>query len=107
MAVTLLGMVMEVRPVQPEKALLPIYVTLLGMFVFTHPAISVFVDVSIIALHASRESYLLFPLSTTRDVKPAQPEKTPVPIVVTLLGMKTDGRLAQPEKAELSMMVTL
>ena len=31
MLVTLLGIVMEVRLVQPEKALLPIVVTLFGM----------------------------------------------------------------------------
>ncbi len=37
MLVTLLGMVTEVRPLQPEKALFPMLVTLLGMEVFLHP----------------------------------------------------------------------
>ena len=48
--VTLEGMVIEVRPLQPEKAQPTIDVTLEGMTVFLHPAISAFVDVSIIQL---------------------------------------------------------
>ncbi len=56
MLVTLFGMVMEVRPMQPEKALLPMLATLLGMMVFKHPTIKVFVAVFIIALQFSRES---------------------------------------------------
>ena len=43
-------MVIEVRPVQPEKAETPMDVTFEGMTVFLHPAISAFVDVSIIQL---------------------------------------------------------
>ena len=56
MLVTLLGMVIDVKPLQLEKALSPMLVMLLGMTVFLHPAISVFVSVSIIALQFSRES---------------------------------------------------
>ena len=56
MEVTLLGMVTEVRPVQPEKAELPMVVTLLGMMVLLHPIIRVFDDFSMIALQLFRES---------------------------------------------------
>ena len=56
MDVTELGMVTLVKPVQPLNAPLPIEVTELGMVVFLQPEISVFVAVSIIALHLSRES---------------------------------------------------
>ena len=55
MLVTELGIVMEVKP-EPEKASLPMLVTELGMTVFLHPAISVPVPVSIIALQLFLES---------------------------------------------------
>ena len=71
--VTLLGIVMEVRPEQPEKALSPMLVTLFGIEVFLHPAINVLDDDSIMALQLLRESYLVFPSSTTMDVRPVQP----------------------------------
>ena len=47
-------------------------VTVLGITVFLQPVINVFVDVSIIALQLFRESYTVFPDSTTIDVKPLQ-----------------------------------
>ena len=75
MEVTLLGIVMDVKPEQREKASLPIEVTLLGMIVVLQPEIKVFDDVSIIALQLSRESYLQFPLATVTEVKPEQPSK--------------------------------
>ena len=56
MLVTLLGIEMEVSSVQPKKATNPILVTLLGIVVFLHPAINVLDDVSIIALQLLRES---------------------------------------------------
>ena len=56
MLVTELGMVMEVRPLQPLKASLPMLVTELGMVVFLHPAINSLVEVSIMALQLLRES---------------------------------------------------
>ena len=56
MLVTELGMVTLVKPVQPEKATNPMLVTELGMVVFLHPAISVLVAVSIIALQPLRLS---------------------------------------------------
>ena len=53
--VTELGIVIEVKPVQPEK-LSPKLVTVLGIVVFLQPAIIVFEEVSIIALQFSLES---------------------------------------------------
>ena len=88
-------MVTEVKPLQPEKAYSPIEVTELGMIVLLHPAISVFVEVSIIALQLSRESYFVFPLSTTIEVKPEQPEMAARPIEVTELGMVTEVKPVQ------------
>ena len=41
------------------------------------------------------------------DVRPLQPEKASLPMLVTLLGMVTDVRPLQPEKASLPMLVTL
>ena len=63
MDVTLLGMVRDVRPLQPEKACSPIDVTLPGM---------------------------------VRDVRPLQPEKACSPIDVTPPGMASDVRPLQP-----------
>ena len=56
MLVTLLGIVIEVRPVQPLNAWFPTAVTLLGITVFLQPVIKVLEDVSIIALQLLRES---------------------------------------------------
>ena len=46
---TLLGMIMDVKPLQPLKEFCPISVTLLGITVFWQPAIKVLVAVSMIA----------------------------------------------------------
>ena len=92
MLVTLLGMVTDVRPLQSEKAPSPMLVTLSGIAVFLHPLIKVFVDISIIELQLSLESYLGLPYSTRIDIKPLQPEKAYCPMLVTLLGMVTDVR---------------
>ena len=54
--VTELGMLTEVKLLQPPKAQSPIFVTELGMIEFSHPAMSVFVAVSIIVLLLLRES---------------------------------------------------
>ena len=56
MLVTVSGRVMEAKPVQPEKADFPMDVTPLGMIVSLHPATSVLVDFSMIALQSLRES---------------------------------------------------
>ena len=74
MVVTLLGIVTDVKPEQPEKALPPMVVTLLGMVVLLQPAMRVLVLVTMIALQLSREPYVAFPDSTIIEVKPEQPE---------------------------------
>ena len=86
---------MDVSPLQPKKEELPMLVTLVGMTVLLHPVISVFVEVSIIALQLSRESYLVFPSLTIMEVRPAQPKKAVSPILVTLLGMVMEVMLVQ------------
>ena len=106
MLVTELGMVTLVRPEQPENALSLMLVTEFGITVFLHPTINVFVFVSIIALHLSRESYFVFPDSTFIDVKSEQPEKAYFPMLVTELPIVTLVRPEQPEKAERPMLVT-
>ena len=60
MFVTLLGIVMLVRFVQPENAPSPMVVTLLGIIEFLQPKSNVFVAVKIIALQLSRESKYVF-----------------------------------------------
>ena len=56
MAVTLLGIITDVKPEQPKKALAPMEVTLFGITVFLQPNTKVLVDFSMIALQLSRES---------------------------------------------------
>lgn len=46
MLVTPLGIIIVVKPVQPEKELEPINVTVEGITVFLHPTINEFVDFS-------------------------------------------------------------
>ena len=94
MLVTLFGIVTEVRPHQP-KAQSPMLITLFGITVFSHPAISVFVAVSMIALQLLRESYAMLPLSTLMAVRPLQPEKGLRPMLVTLFGIVTEVRPQQ------------
>mgnify|MGYP003432417551 CR=1 FL=1 len=88
-------MVTLVKPLQPKNALPPIEVTELGIIVFLHPLINVFVAVSIMALQFSRESYTELPLSTFMLVKPPHLPNAPSPIEVTELGMVT---LVKPEQ---------
>ena len=73
--VTLFGIVTDVRPLQPPKAPFPILVTPLGIIVFLHPAINSLEAVLIIALQLFRESYTVFPLSTTIEVRLVQSQK--------------------------------
>ena len=75
MLVTLLGISTEVKLEQPAKASSPMLVTLLGMVVSLHPAIKVFVWVSIIALQLFLESYAGLPSATAMEVKLEQPSK--------------------------------
>ena len=99
-------MEIEVKPMHPLNALSPIDVTELGIIVFLHPKISVFVAVSIIALQLSRESYLLLPLSTVIDVKLGQATKNALPIEVTELEIAIEVKLEQPRNARLPIEVT-
>ena len=93
--VTELGIVIEVKLVQKAKAALPIEVTELGITVFIHPQTIAFVLVFIIALQLLRESYCVFPLSTTIEVKPLQPMKAQLPMEVTELGMVNEVKAVQ------------
>ena len=106
MEVTALGMVINVRPLQPRNASFPIKATVLGITVFLQPAISVLVDVSMMALQSLRLSYTAFPASTCIDVKPLQKENTWIPMVVIELGMVTDVRPLHSQKAASMMPVT-
>ena len=55
--ITELGIVTEVKSLQPKKALIPIEVTVLGIIVFLQPIINSLVLVSMMALQLSLESY--------------------------------------------------
>ena len=97
---------MEVRLVHSEKAWFSMVVTELGITVFLHPTINLFVFVSMIALQLLRESYIGFPFSTLMEVKPLQPMKAVETIFVTVLGIISEVRPVQKEKEELPMLVT-
>jgi len=99
-------MVTEVSPEQRKKAYSLMAVTELGMIVLLQPTINLFVDVSIIALQLSRESYVPLFLSTVTEVRLEQPEKALSPIEVTELGMVTEVSLEQSSKACSPMEVT-
>ena len=99
MLVTELGMVSEVRPLQPEKASLPMLVTELGITVFWHPAIRVLEAVSIIALQLLWLSYTVFPLSTVIEVKLSQEVNGLSPMEVTELGIVTEVKRMQEKNA--------
>ena len=122
MPVTLSGMVMSVKPEQPEKACPPMPVTLSGMVrpvipalplkaegpiivtlpsegmvLFPHPATKILSDVFIRQLPALWYSGLLS--LTTILVRLLQPAKVWFPIHETLSGTVIPVRLEQPEKA--------
>ena len=107
MLVTLSGMFMKVRLLQPKKPNSPMLVTLSGMIVLEHPITSLLLLVSMIALHPFRESYIVFPSATIMEVRPLQLLKAEYSIFVTLFGMLMEVRLLQLEKAELPIFVTL
>ena len=96
MLLTLSGILMFVRAVQPSKAFLLMLVTLSGIMVFLHPRSNELVEVSIIPLQLSRESYTVFSLSTMIPESPEQLEKALFSIDVTLLGIVTDVKPVQP-----------
>ena len=89
-------MVTLVKPLHSWNAPSPIEVTELGIIVFLHPLINVFVAVLIMALQFSRESYTELPLSTFMLVKPLQLPNAPWRIEVTELPMVTLAKPLQP-----------
>ena len=90
---------MLVNSEHPEKAAIPIEVTLLGIMELLHPLTNVFVSVFIMALQFSLLSYTLLPSSTDIVSKALQLAKAPYPIEVTLLGISMLVKLVHPEKA--------
>ena len=66
-------MMIVLKEKQPPKAPSPIEVTLSGIIVLAQPTIRVLVEVSIIALQSSLESYTGFPSSTMIEFKDVQP----------------------------------
>ena len=67
---------------------------------------SVLVAVSIRALQLSRESYTVFPASTSIDIKPTHPLYALEAILVTEEGMVIEGRLEQPLNKNWDISVT-
>ena len=95
MLVTLLGMVMEVKPVQPEKAWTPMLVTELPRtYVLTWLPKMDFIEVS-----SSLSADTMALLSSVTEVRPVQFRKAQSPMLVTPLPMVMEVRLVQPLKA--------
>ena len=94
MLVTWPGMVKEDMS-RPEKAFVPIEVTLLGMVLVMPPTINELVSVSMIALQLSRESYFGFPDSTSILLMLGHPKNAKLSMSVTLLGKVMNARLGQ------------
>ena len=86
MYLTLLPIVTEVKPLQPEKAELPMDVT-------PSPIIISLMDV----IPLNQE--LTFLQLIVTEVKPLQPSKAKYPMEVTLVGMVNDVKPLQPLKA--------
>ena len=107
MLVTLLGISMDVRLLQSSNAPSPMLVTLLGIVVFLQPVIKEFDTFSIIALQLFRESYLGFLSSTFIELNPLQPENADWPMSEMLLGIVNAFRPLHPENARMPIVVTL
>ena len=88
--VTLSGISIEFKEEQLSKAESPIEVTLSGIIVVAQPTIKVLVEVSIIALQSSLESYIEFPSFTMIELKEVQYEKASSPIEVTPFPIVTE-----------------
>ena len=91
MFVTLLPMVMEVSPVQPENALHPILVTLLPMVT----------EVSPLQYWNAQLPILVTLSGMVIEISPVQPENAYSPILVTPLPMVMEVSPVQPENAPL------
>ena len=105
--VTSSGIINSVSSLQPQKALLPMFVTLLGIFVFLHPKSRVLLLVSIIPLQLSLLSYFSFPFATRIDDRLSQNENASPLISITLLGISILSKLEQRENALYPIFVTL
>src|SRR5574344_1420859 len=94
MLVTLLGMLIAVKPKQAENADSTMVVTSLGMVVFLQPVISVFPSSDKRALHwlpfASVDLYAVLPASTVIVSNIKHILNAPDSMLVTFLGMLTD-----------------
>ena len=95
--VTELGIVTEVRPVQPLKAYCPILVTEFGIVIEERLEQSWKVASSI----------LVKEFEIVTEVRPLQPRKAETPILVTELGIVREVRPEQFWKAETPILVTL
>ena len=121
--VTPSGIVTEVKPVQPEKAELPILVTDSGMVIEVSllifrqrlagicSTLSPNTNVSILSAASWNRSSSGLLASQFRafhmtEVKPVQPEKAQVPILVTNEGIVTEVKPVQSEKAKSPILVT-
>ena len=109
---TLFGIDIEVRPVQPLKADVPIEVTLLGITIdvrlfiplqqlvgmaFTDsPKVNSTIGQSLNTSLLLREQLSAF---HTTDVRPEQPLKAPEPIFITPLGISTEFKPTHPLNA--------
>ena len=93
MLVTLSGMVMLVKPVQPEKAQSPMLVTLL-------PIVTL---VNLVQPEKALSPMLVTLTGIVTLVNPVQPEKVSLPMLVTLSEMVMLVNPVQPEKAPLSI----
>ena len=116
MLVTLLGIVTEVRPLQPENDFSPILVTLPGIlieatFVFpskkcegitstSFPIVTVFIETG----NWQEATFMTLYL---RSTKLSQLENAPGPILVTLLGIMIEVRPLHLQNAKSSILVTL
>ena len=85
---------------------MPIEITLFGIIVVAQPVIKVLVEVSIIALQSSLESYTVFSSFTMIELK-EQHSKAHLPIEVTLSGITIELKEQQSKKAPSPIEVTL
>ena len=85
---TLLGIVIEVKPVHSRKAQPPMLVTLLGIVT----------EVKLVHSRKALPPMLVTLLGMVTEVKAVQPVKAPGPMLVTLLGIIIDVRFEKPEQ---------
>ena len=83
------------------------FVTLFGIVLLLQPCISVFEELSMIALQSSRLSYTVLSLATVIFSSDVQPLNAEAPILATLLPIDMLARFVHPLKALLPMFATL